>query len=191
MTLPYDDASYGGVRDEILNRGRVFSEAHGDAATDMVAAVPWDLAGRLRPYKAPCAPARASSRRSRARGALACVSRGDRAGREESSGLRRFAQSWRHTAAQSARLEGAPTTSAAPEVPRSQYTRSAAPKHLRHSPRYTLRAAPVLERHAGGSIEHAMVRGALRLPGRPLLPREPGELPHGWRGSVRRRRAEV
>jgi len=51
VTLPYDDASYGGVRDEILNRGRVFSEAHGDAATDLVAAVPWDLAGRLRPYK--------------------------------------------------------------------------------------------------------------------------------------------
>lgn len=51
VTLPYADASYGRVLDEVLSRGRVFEEMHGDEGTDLVAAVPWDLAGRLRPYK--------------------------------------------------------------------------------------------------------------------------------------------
>ena len=36
---------------EAQRREERLGRAHGDAATDLVAAVPWDLAGRLRPYK--------------------------------------------------------------------------------------------------------------------------------------------
>ena len=51
VTLPYSDNAYGATIEEVRRRGRVLSQEHGDDATELRAAVPRDLAGRLRGYK--------------------------------------------------------------------------------------------------------------------------------------------
>ena len=200
VTLPYDDASYGGVRDEILNRGRVFSEAHGDAATDLVAAVPWDLAGRLRPYKGggDALTERASSRRwRRARSAVSRDSRGPPPRRERNVFVGHNARSWRVPRAR-AKRPATPTASArggessrgfwgshSSAAHKCPVPFAAQPNHAATSPKRSSGATCLVAHRA------RMVRGALWLPGGQLLPREPGALPHGGRGPVRRRRAEV
>jgi len=51
VTLPFDGADSGALLDEIRRRGRVDAETYSDAGTGLVAAVPYDLANRLRPYR--------------------------------------------------------------------------------------------------------------------------------------------
>ena len=52
VALPYADPKFGALLTEVKTRGRVDDVVHGDDATLVDACVPYDLAGRLRPYKA-------------------------------------------------------------------------------------------------------------------------------------------
>lgn len=51
VAIPYADPNYGAFLTEVRARGRVDACDHGDDRTTLAASVPYDLAGRLRPYK--------------------------------------------------------------------------------------------------------------------------------------------